>query len=343
MLALNSVQLANIDVPDAAGQGLDFDQVVFSVIPSMVAGHVGRHDPAQKNHYAWAFLARHHSDFDLVYSTTRISAENSGRGGRLWALPPAAGRVLGGRKLVAPTRAERLRGHLALRRPSRAAQPTFALPRGSDSNGIERGLRRPRGRVQPPPRLRQARRRLAPRTLGAGDHADDRQRQALGQRQIPVQRQPFGQRCRAVPLGGEPGRSRADVPLSLVDRRRSHPALQTDDRAHHRGVVLLRGPLRRSPARPRPDRGERRDDRPHLHGRRQERLQLRGRPGAWPGPALRAVRRRRPQPILLPASARHLRRLGPHRGDRGLHLRSRRAEVGPGPRATVGAATNCRR
>ena len=72
VLTLNSIELANIDVPGAAGEGLDFDQLVFDVVPAMVAGHVGRHN-GSSNHFAFAFLARHDSDFDLGYNTTRVS------------------------------------------------------------------------------------------------------------------------------------------------------------------------------------------------------------------------------------------------------------------------------
>lgn len=72
VLTLNSIELANVEVPGAAGEGLDFDQVVFDVVPAMLAGHVGPHD-GQANHLAYAFLARHDSDFDLGYSATRVS------------------------------------------------------------------------------------------------------------------------------------------------------------------------------------------------------------------------------------------------------------------------------
>jgi hypothetical protein len=72
VLTLNSVELANIDVPGAAGEGLNFDQLVFDVVPAMVAGHVGRHEEGT-DHLAFAFLARHDSDFDLGYNTTQVS------------------------------------------------------------------------------------------------------------------------------------------------------------------------------------------------------------------------------------------------------------------------------
>ena len=51
---------------------LDFDQMVFDVVPAMMAGHVGDHD-STSNHLAFAFLARHDSDFDLGVSAARVS------------------------------------------------------------------------------------------------------------------------------------------------------------------------------------------------------------------------------------------------------------------------------
>jgi hypothetical protein len=72
VLTLNSVELASIDVPGAAGEGLDVDQLIFDIVPAMVAGHVGRHDDGG-SHFAFAFLARHDSDFDLGYGAARVS------------------------------------------------------------------------------------------------------------------------------------------------------------------------------------------------------------------------------------------------------------------------------
>jgi hypothetical protein len=72
VVGLTSVGLANIDVPDVAGDGLDVDQLVFDVVPSMLAGNVGGHEGS--NHFAWAFLSRHDSDWDLGYSEVSVSA-----------------------------------------------------------------------------------------------------------------------------------------------------------------------------------------------------------------------------------------------------------------------------
>src|SRR5512145_3291895 len=71
LVGLTSVELANIDVPGAAGEGLNVDQLVFDIVPSMLAGHVGSHEGP--DHFAFAFLSRHDSDWDLGYSDVRVS------------------------------------------------------------------------------------------------------------------------------------------------------------------------------------------------------------------------------------------------------------------------------
>jgi len=72
VIGLTSVELANIDVPGVAGEGLNVDQLVFDVVPSMLAGNVGGHDG--RDRFAVAFLSRHDSDWDLGYSDVRVSA-----------------------------------------------------------------------------------------------------------------------------------------------------------------------------------------------------------------------------------------------------------------------------
>ena len=69
---LSSIDIARIDVPDAAGPGLDFDQLVFRVVPAMIAFHVGHHEDTG-NHFAFAFLSRYDSDFDLGYNDVDVS------------------------------------------------------------------------------------------------------------------------------------------------------------------------------------------------------------------------------------------------------------------------------
>lgn len=71
VVGLTSVELANIKVPGVAGEGLDVDQLVFDIVPSMLAGTVGGSDGS--NRFAFAFLSRHDSDWDLGYSQVSVS------------------------------------------------------------------------------------------------------------------------------------------------------------------------------------------------------------------------------------------------------------------------------
>jgi hypothetical protein len=73
VVGLTSVELAKIDVPGAAGAGLDFDQTIFDIVPAVVAGHVGKNN-GQRDHFAFAFLSRHDSDWDLGYSDVQVEA-----------------------------------------------------------------------------------------------------------------------------------------------------------------------------------------------------------------------------------------------------------------------------
>jgi hypothetical protein len=73
LFGLTSIELATIKAPDAAGQNLDFDSFVFDIVPSVVAGHIGKND-GQANHFAFAFLSRHDTDWDLGYSNAQVSA-----------------------------------------------------------------------------------------------------------------------------------------------------------------------------------------------------------------------------------------------------------------------------
>jgi hypothetical protein len=75
VIGLTSVELATIDIPEAAGEGLDVDQLVFDIVPSMVAGHVGE-NRGQADHFAFAFLARHDSDWDLAYNRVDVSGSS---------------------------------------------------------------------------------------------------------------------------------------------------------------------------------------------------------------------------------------------------------------------------
>ena len=68
---VTSFDLAQIEMKDAAGSGLDVDQMVSRPVPAMVAFHIGAHE--EGNHFAFAFLARSESDFDLGYSASDVS------------------------------------------------------------------------------------------------------------------------------------------------------------------------------------------------------------------------------------------------------------------------------
>ena len=130
VIGLTSVELATIDVPGAAGEGLDFDQTLFDIVPSMVAGHVGE-SRGQADHFAFAFLARHDSDWDLGYTDVRVSAVRARRHRGIRPLPPAPRRVLGGRLVVAPARGPPLDRRLPLLRLPRPAEPAVPHPRGA--------------------------------------------------------------------------------------------------------------------------------------------------------------------------------------------------------------------
>jgi hypothetical protein len=73
VFGLTSIELASIEAPDAAGRNLDFDSLVFDIVPSMVAGHIGSNH-GQTDHFAFAFLSRHDTDWDLGFSDVRVSS-----------------------------------------------------------------------------------------------------------------------------------------------------------------------------------------------------------------------------------------------------------------------------
>ena len=79
---VTSFDFAQIQMKDAAGSGLDVDQMVSRPVPAMLAFHIGPHE--EGNHFAFAFLSRYESDFDLGYSMTRAnSAKQFSFGGSL--------------------------------------------------------------------------------------------------------------------------------------------------------------------------------------------------------------------------------------------------------------------
>ncbi|HET9317985.1 MAG TPA: hypothetical protein VFQ51_20490 [Vicinamibacteria bacterium] len=79
VFGLTSIELASIQAPDAAGNNLDFDSLVFDVVPSMVAGRIG--SGHGNDRFAFAFLSRHDTDWDLAFSDVDVSAAASATAG----------------------------------------------------------------------------------------------------------------------------------------------------------------------------------------------------------------------------------------------------------------------
>jgi hypothetical protein len=69
---LTSVELASLTAPSAAGPQLDFDSTIFDVVPSVIAGRIARRD-GKADQFAFAFMARHDTDWDLGYSDARVT------------------------------------------------------------------------------------------------------------------------------------------------------------------------------------------------------------------------------------------------------------------------------
>jgi len=72
VVGITSVELANLTIPGIAGEGLDADQLVFDIVPSIVAGQVGPREG--DNRFAFAFLSRHDSDWDVGVNDVNIAA-----------------------------------------------------------------------------------------------------------------------------------------------------------------------------------------------------------------------------------------------------------------------------
>lgn len=73
LFGLTSIELATIKAPNAGGPNLDFDSFVFDIVPSVVAGRIGKNE-GEANQFAFAFLSRHDTDWDLGYSNAQVSA-----------------------------------------------------------------------------------------------------------------------------------------------------------------------------------------------------------------------------------------------------------------------------
>jgi hypothetical protein len=70
-LTLTSVELSSLKAPSAAGPQLDFDSTIFDTVPPVIAGRLARRDDAA-DQFAFAFLSRHNTDWDLGYSDANV-------------------------------------------------------------------------------------------------------------------------------------------------------------------------------------------------------------------------------------------------------------------------------
>jgi len=72
-VTLTSVELAGLKAPGAAGANLDFQSTIFDTVPPVIAGRIAHRD-GRADQFAFAFLSRHDTDWDLGYSDARVSA-----------------------------------------------------------------------------------------------------------------------------------------------------------------------------------------------------------------------------------------------------------------------------
>lgn len=79
VLSLSSVELSNINAPDAGGAGLGFDATIFHGLPGMLAGHLGT-NRGQRDHFAWAILSRFNMDWDLALNRATVQEGLAGYG-----------------------------------------------------------------------------------------------------------------------------------------------------------------------------------------------------------------------------------------------------------------------
>jgi hypothetical protein len=74
-ITLTSVELASLKAPSAAGPQLDFDSTIFDVVPAVIAGRLAHRD-GKADQFAFAFLSRHDTDWDLGYSEANVSGSS---------------------------------------------------------------------------------------------------------------------------------------------------------------------------------------------------------------------------------------------------------------------------
>jgi hypothetical protein len=70
-LTMTSIELASLKAPDAAGPQLDFSSTIFDTVPAMIAGRLARRE-GKADQFAFAFLARHNTDWDLGFSNADV-------------------------------------------------------------------------------------------------------------------------------------------------------------------------------------------------------------------------------------------------------------------------------
>ena len=61
--------------PSAAGPQLDFDSTIFDVVPTVIAGRLASRE-GKADQFAFAFLSRHDTDWDLGYSDANVSGSS---------------------------------------------------------------------------------------------------------------------------------------------------------------------------------------------------------------------------------------------------------------------------
>ena len=343
MISLNSIELANIDVPGAAGAGPRLRPDGLRRRPRH-GRRPRRRTRQHANHFAVAFLSRHDSDWDLGYSAARVSGSTPDGVRGLRPLPPAPGRVLGRRHLVA-----------RLGTGSRSVSRLLRLPRAAEPAALDRrGWR---------PRPRRARSSSAARTstttcgllakagvawrpgrweLGATVTTGASGSGAPASRRSTPRRRAIGLTPVLRPRARKTG-STSPIDVPVVRRRAA------------RRCALRRAPRSTSPAEwfssvdpydilqpePAPIAGRPDDRPPHLPGRRRERRELRRSASSSAWETARALRGRGAQPVGL-------RRPSGTRSPRGTSPTSPAASPStaggaqaPSGSATPGAATRC--
>ena len=324
VINLTSIELANIDVPDAAGQNLDFEQLVFDIVPAMVAFKSGP-TPGGQSLRGRAALAsrlglRPRLRDDAVSGASTRGSAGFGR------YRQRAGRVLGRRHLVAP-RVRALSVGVSPFVRYRGQRSRRALdPRGARrASAVSSVVRRHRERVQPRPPPREDRRRLATRSVGARRDGD-----APGVKVWGNGKSSFN--------ASRPA-SRVTPLLSARSRRTSSPPTTGPGRwlgGRRGGTTARRSTARSSGSRRSPRTiSSSSSRRPSRAARRRSPSPSSARPrasstsasassGAWA--TVSCSTGRGPQRVGVRSRARVVRGLGPDRRDGRLHVRHRAGE-----------------